>query len=40
MSDASERFFDELARRGREPTLVGVTGEVRFARDVSVRIEP
>jgi len=30
MSDASERFFDELSRRGREPTLVGVTGEVRF----------
>ena len=30
MSDATERFFDELARRGHEPALARVTGRVRF----------
>jgi predicted lipid carrier protein YhbT len=30
MSDATERFFEELARRGHEPALARVTGRVRF----------
>jgi putative sterol carrier protein len=30
MSDATERFFDELTRRGHEPSLASVTGRVRF----------
>lgn len=30
MSDATERFFEELGRRGNEPCLAGITGRVRF----------
>jgi putative sterol carrier protein len=30
MSDATERFFDGLGRRGHEPALATVTGRVRF----------
>src|SRR5215210_7052552 len=30
MSDATEKFFDELARRGHEPALSSVAGRVRF----------
>ncbi len=30
MSDATERFFEELGDRGREPCLAGITGRVRF----------
>ena len=30
MSDATARFFEELARRGHEPALSRVTGRVRF----------
>ena len=30
MSEATEQFFDELARRGNEPALARVTGRVRF----------
>ena len=30
MSDATERFFEELGERGREPCLAGITGRVRF----------
>jgi hypothetical protein len=30
MSDATERFFEELAHRDNEPYLAGITGRVRF----------
>jgi predicted lipid carrier protein YhbT len=30
MSDATDWFFDDLARRGHEPALGHVTGRVRF----------
>jgi SCP-2 sterol transfer family len=30
MSDATERFFEELGQRGTEPCLAGITGRVRF----------
>ena len=30
MSDATERFFDRLSRRGHEPALASVSGRVRF----------
>ena len=30
MSDVTERFFDELAERGKEPCLAGISGRVRF----------
>ena len=30
MSDPTERFFEELGKRGNEPCLAGVTGRVRF----------
>ena len=30
MSDATEKFFDELTRRGHEPALTSVAGRVRF----------
>jgi putative sterol carrier protein len=30
MSDVTERFFDELAERGQEPCLAGISGRVRF----------
>jgi len=30
MSNLTERFFDELAERGNEPCLAGVSGRVRF----------
>jgi hypothetical protein len=30
MSDATERFFEELGGRGSEPALRGITGRVRF----------
>jgi hypothetical protein len=30
MSDATERFFEELGERGTEPCLAGISGRVRF----------
>ena len=30
MSDATERFFEELGERGHEPCLASITGQVRF----------
>ena len=30
MSDATERFFQELGERGTEPSLASTTGRVRF----------